>query len=255
VSGEAPGIPWCLVLNTERFPTDDLAVRQALNYATDKDTIIETLFFGLYTAAYGPMSSVTLGYDENLASKYPFDVAKAKSTMEAAGWVMNGDFYEKDGKQCSILFLTPPTDTTSPLLQAQWKAAGINVDIKQEDFSVINPAATKGDHNAATMGWIQGDPDTVGIILYTKNIDAGYGWTRFRDQELDDTLVAAASTIDTAKRKELYTKVQQIVMDNALVLPIYNLFTIYGLHSYVKNFQVDTRGWYPWLYDLYLDKK
>jgi peptide/nickel transport system substrate-binding protein len=135
-----------------------------------------------------------------------------------------------------------------------WKEAGINVEIRQEDFSIIGPEATKGEHNAAGIGWIQGDPDTVGIILYTKNIDTGYGWTRFRNQELDDTLVAAASTVDGEKRKELYTKVQQITMDNALVLPLYNLLTIYGLHSKVKNFRIDTRGWYPWLYDVYIDE-
>jgi len=254
VSGEAPGIPSLLTLNTEKFPTDDIAVRQALNYATDKDTIIDTLFFGLYTAAYSPMSSVTLGYDDSLKSMYPFDTAKAKQTMEAAGWTLNGDYYEKDGKQASIVFFTFTGDTTPPLLQAQWKDAGINTEIKQMDYNALIPQVTKGDHNAASIGWIQGDPDTVGIILYIKNIDSGYAWTRFRNQELDDTLVQAASTVNADERKQLYTKVQKIVMDNALVLPINNLFTIYGLRDYVKNFRVDTRGWYPWLYDVYLDK-
>jgi hypothetical protein len=45
-----------------------------------------------------------------------------------------------------------------------------------------------------------------------------------------------------------------MTMQNALIVPVDDLAAIYALKSYVKNFKVDTRGWYPWLYDVWLDK-
>ena len=75
-----------------------------------------------------------------------------------------------------------------------------------------------------------------------------------RAKELDDLLVKAASSVDPTQRKPLYAQVQQLTMKNALVLPINDLYAIYALAANVKNFRVDTRGWYPWLYDVYLAK-
>lgn len=252
---EAPGIPTLLVMNTTKFPTDDIAVRKALEYGTDKEAVIKVLDFGLYTAAYGPLTSVTLGYDDSLKTMYPYDPKKATQTLEDAGWKKGSDgFYAKDGKQLVLDYYASNVDMTPPLLQAQWKSIGINTNIKAMDYNAAIPLVTKGEANVASIGWIQADPDVCRIILYSKNIGTGYGWSFFKNDELDQTIIKAASSVDPAVRKPLYAKVQQITMENALVLPITNLFAIYGLQSYVKNFRVDTRGWYPWLYDVYLQK-
>lgn len=252
---EAPGIPSLLAMNTQKFPTNDIAVRKALEYGTDKEAVIKVLDFGLYTAAYGPLTSVTLGYDPSLKTMYPYDQQKATQTLEAAGWKKGSDgYYAKNGQQLVVDYYASNTDQLPPLLQAQWKSIGINTNIKAMDYNAAIPLVTKGDANLASIGWIQADPDVCRIILYSKNIGTGYGWTFFKDAQLDSTIVQAASSVDPSVRKPLYAKVQQITMENALVLPITNLFAIYGLQSYVKNFRVDTRGWYPWLYDVYLNK-
>ena len=65
------GIPNVLTLNTELAPTNDIAIRQALNYGIDKQTIISTLLFDLNPAAYGPLSAATLGYDASLKDSTP----------------------------------------------------------------------------------------------------------------------------------------------------------------------------------------
>ena len=122
------------------------------------------------------------------------------------------------------------------------------------DYNALIPIVTKGDANLGTLGWIQADPDVVRYMLYSKNIDTGYGWTRFRSTEMDGLIDSAAATPDQEKRKQLYAQLEKLTMDNALIVPIYDLAAIYALQSYVKNFKVDTRGWYPWLYDVWLDK-
>ncbi len=253
LNSAVPGIPNLFAVNTEKAPTNDLAVRQALNYGVDKATIIKTLFFDQYVPAYGPLNAATLGFDPSLSELYPFDPEKAKQILEEAGWVLDGDFRAKDGQPLKISLYTSPTDQTPPLLQAQWKEIGVEVEINQMDYNALIPIVTKGDANLANIGWIQADPDVAAILLASKNIENGYGWTRFRDANLDQLLIDAAATVDQEERKSLYAQIQQITMQNALVVPINDLAAIYALRSYVKNFKVDTRGWYPWLYDVWLD--
>jgi peptide/nickel transport system substrate-binding protein len=255
LNAAVPGIPNLLCVNTEKAPTNDLAVRQALNYGIDKQTICTTLFFGQNVPAYGPMSAATLGFDPTLEPLFPYDKDKANDVLDQAGWAKGSDgFRSKDGQALKVSLYTGTADTTPPLLQAMWKEIGIDTDIQQMDYNAMIPLATAGDHNLANIGWIQGDPDVVRIILYSKNIEGGYGWTRFRSDELDSLLVQAAATVDQEQRKTLYAQIEQIAMQNALVVPINDLAAIYATRSYVKNFRVDSRGWYPWLYDVWLDK-
>lgn len=254
LNAAVPGIPNLFCVNTEKAPTDDIAVRQALNYGTDKQTICTTLFFGQNIPAYGPMSAATLGFDPTLETLYPFDKDKANSILDEAGWVKDGDFRAKDGTPLKISLYVGTGDTTPPLLQAMWKEIGIDTEINQMDYNALIPLVTAGDHNLANIGWIQGDPDVVSIILSSKNIEGGYGWTRFKSDELDSLLVQAAATVDQEARKGFYAQIEQLAMQNALVVPINDLAAIYALRSYVKNFRVDSRGWYPWLYDVWMDK-
>jgi peptide/nickel transport system substrate-binding protein len=249
------GIPNVFALNTEKAPTNDLAIRQALNYGIDKQTICTTLFFDQNIPAYGPLSAATLGFDPTLKDMYPYDPDKANQILDEAGWVKGSDgIRAKDGQQAKISLYTSTADTTPPLIQAQWKDIGIAVDIQQMDYNALIPIVTKGDANLGNIGWIQADPDVVRYLLYSKNIDTGYGWTRYRSADLDNLIDSAAATPDQEKRKQLYAQIQQMTMQNALIVPVDDLAAIYALKSYVKNFKVDTRGWYPWLYDVWLDK-
>ena len=255
LNAAVPGIPNIFTLNTQKAPTDDLAVRQAINYGTDKATIIKTLYFDQYVPAYGPLNAATLGFDPTLKTLYPYDPDKANATLDAAGWVKGSDgFRAKGGQPLKISLYTTPQDLTPPILQAQWKAIGIDTEINQMAYNALIPIVTKGDANLGNIGWIQADPDVASIILSSKNIGTGYNWSRFKSDELDKALADAAATVDQDQRKQFYAKVQQLTMQNALIVPLYDLAAIYALRSYVKNFRVDSRGWYPWLYDVWLDK-
>src|SRR5439155_2657433 len=67
------GMPWNIMVNAQKPPTDDLAVRQALEYATDQAAIIKTLYFGLYTAADSVYTPNTPGYDPPTQAIYKHD--------------------------------------------------------------------------------------------------------------------------------------------------------------------------------------
>jgi peptide/nickel transport system substrate-binding protein len=249
------GIPFVITLNTTKAPTDDLVVRQALNFGLDKATIIKTLYFDQYVPAYGPLNAATLGFDPSLKELYPFDKDKANSLLDQAGWTKGSDgIRQKADQRLSVSYYADTYDESPPLVQAQWKEIGVETKIQQMAYNALIPIVTKGDANIGTLGWIQADPDVVRYLLYSKNIGTGYGWTFYRSDQLDNLIVQAAATVDQDQRRQLYGQIQQITMQNALIVPVRDLAAIYALRSYVKNFRVDTRGWYPWLYDVWLDK-
>ncbi len=76
-----PGQPLQFFLNTAKSPTDDLRVRQALLYATDRKTIVQTIFMGYSPQAYGPLSAVTMGYDSAVEEMYAYDPVQAETLL------------------------------------------------------------------------------------------------------------------------------------------------------------------------------
>src|SRR5262249_12481820 len=196
VNAPVAGIPFVLALNTEKAPTDDLAVRQALNFGIDKQTIVSTLLFDLNPPAYGPLSAATLGFDPSLKDLYPYNPDKANQVLDAAGWTKGSSgIREKGGQPLHITYYTDPSfDTAHPLIQAQWKDIGVDTEVKTMNYNALIPIVTKGDANIGSIGWIQADPDVVRYLLYSKNIGTGYGWTRFRSTQLDGLIDSAAGT-------------------------------------------------------------
>lgn len=81
-----------------------------------------------------------------------------------------------------------------------------------------------------------------------------YGWTKSANAELDQLLDEGTHTIDKEKRKQIYAKVQQIIMKEAMIVPLWEAYQITGARAEAKDLRFDPRGWYPLLYDVYIQK-
>jgi peptide/nickel transport system substrate-binding protein len=253
--GQAPGLPNAVLINTAKPPTDDLAVRRALIQATDAQSIIDTIFFGAYTRATAPLAKVSWAYNPDLAPGYAFDPAAAAKTLDDAGWTLNGDYREKDGNRLSIdLFFSADWDggAYGELWQAQLKDAGIELKITQLDVAARITTAQNGQTNTVVNGWISSDPNILEHLFHSRNIGSGYNWVFYKDPALDGLLDQGAAELDAEKRKALYQQAQQILADQALLVPIYDIAAINGLSDKVKGVRVDARGFYRWLYDAWI---
>ena len=130
-------------LNTTKFPLDDLKVRQALYYAIDKKTIIDTLYFGKYAPAELPgaiLKTNSEAYTDDF-TKYPFDKAKAAGLLKEAGWdckalpctkkVTEGG--KEVTKKLEITLMTTDRADRQKLaqvIQAMWKAVNVGVNLQ-----------------------------------------------------------------------------------------------------------------------------
>ena len=152
ITEESPGPAGKYDLNSAQPPLDDVRVRQALNWATNKDELCQVLFSNAFTPARTPLSPTTFGYDESLSSIYPkTDVEKAKALLEDAGWKMGSDgIREKGGKKLEVTAnIVSPGIQTLPikwaeLLQAQLREAGIQFTPKQFDTAALFATLTEG---------------------------------------------------------------------------------------------------------------
>lgn len=256
-SVQQPGIPYVYMINTKRPPTDDLAVRQAINYAIDKTAIIQTLYQGLYTPAYGPLSPVSFGYNSAVEKIYTFDPAKAKQLLDQAGWQAGSDGIRvKNGKRLEINHYVFTDNKVATVMQAQLKAVGIQSNVMLLDVGAVNEAATRGDDtNLAPLPYRDADPAVLSVALSIKNEGKGFAWTFHKDQNLDSELNAGQATVDPEERKKHYGNAQVIAMNDALLIPIYNSYGLQASAAAVQGVSFDLKAVDPWVYEISIKAK
>ena len=252
-----PGQPLEFFLNVDKAPTDDLCVRQALIYATDRQTIVDTIFMGYSPVAYGPLTASTMGYESAVEELYAYDPAQAATLLDQAGWVdSDGDGQrDKDGQPLILqayLMTWGYLPEVGQILQAQLQQVGIGLDIQVLAFPAAIEAAAEGVHNLMPMTFSSSDPSVLNTAYLSGNADGGFNWSKVRDPELDRLLLEATREMDVQRRAEIYGQIQVTIMDQALVLPIRDYVNINAAASSVQGLQFDRRGWFPWLHDVYL---
>jgi len=115
-------------INVKKAPTDDLAVRQAINWAVDRKTIVDKLYFGVHKPTVGILTEGVWGRLDRLESSYGFDPSKARLVLDGAGWTVgaSGPIRQKGGQPLTIVlatFRSPWTDIAEAM-QAQLRDVG-----------------------------------------------------------------------------------------------------------------------------------
>ncbi len=247
-----PGASLMMFMNTTRPPLDDIRVRQALLYATDRQTIVSTIFRDTSPAAYGPLTAVTFGYDPAVQRYYPYDPEKAAALLAEAGWAdSDGDgVLDRDGEPLvldMVLMGWGYMPEIGQLLAAQWAGLGVAVESRVVSYPEALEIGGSGSHHLLPFTLSDSDPDILRKFFHSQAL---FNWSLVEDAELDGWLEEAARTSDPARRLALYSQVQQRVMDQALVIPIRDYVNLNGINNRVQGLRFDARGWFPWLIDV-----
>jgi peptide/nickel transport system substrate-binding protein len=255
---QVPGQPLQFFLNTERPPTDDLLVRQAILFAADRQAIASTLFQGYSPVAYGPLSAQTMGFEPAVRESYGYDQARATALLDQAGWIdSDGDGIRDRASQplalqaCLMGWGYLPE--VGQMLRNQLSAVGIYLQLQQLDFEGVMAAAHSGECHLAPVTFSSSDPSVLNLTYLSVHADGGFNWSNVRDAELDRLLHEGVSALDPAHRAGLYAQAQMRIMSRALVLPIRDYVNLNAAHTSVSGLAFDRRGWFPWLYDVYLE--
>jgi len=203
-----------LTFNIARKPFDDIRVRQAINYAVNKDEIIEAVAFGKGTKLGSNLSPIFKQYyQEGLENTYSYNVEKAKSLLEEAGL--------KDGFSTT---LSVPSNyqfhvDTAQVIVQQLSKVGIQVKIEPVEWAVWLDRIYKGRDYDTTIIGLDGKLNPHDIL--SKYISsASNNFFNYKNPEFDTTLSQALTEIDLNKRVELYKKAQTILTNDAAAVYI-----------------------------------
>jgi len=221
-----PPYPVFLMFQTERVP--DKAVRQAFYMAVDRKEIIDTVMDGHAIEMKGGLPADYPWYWEGTDNYYDHDIEAANKLLEDNGYILGNDGYRyKDGKQLTIeiSYCASEEDATMAIvLQAQVKKIGINLTINTStnDFWTRIGGAGDNDFDVLIMElYINSAEDMLQEYLYSKNRPSP-NRGKWSSDEVDALLVEARSAIDQDRRANLYNQIQEIVLEEALWVPIYS---------------------------------
>ncbi len=201
-----------LFLNNTAKPFDDVKVRQALNYAIDKQGILDLVAGGKGTIIGSNMfSGFTKYFEEGLDELYPYDVNKAKELLKEAGYA--------DGFSFAI---TVPSNyqfhvDTAQVIVEQLKQVGITAQIKQVEWAAwLSDVYVGRDYEATIIGL---DAKLAGRdVLERYSSDAGNNFVNYSNQDFDTILKDAIAAVDDEEKVKDYKKLQTILaQDGAAV--------------------------------------
>jgi peptide/nickel transport system substrate-binding protein len=250
-----PGMPQMNYMNTQLAPTDDLLVRQAVIYAIDKQAIVDTVYFGLVEPAFGPLSAAFPEYDPALEQMYSYDPERAQELLDLAGWTDdNGDgVREKDGESLSVTIVENKSwNDWVYIMQGYLQEVGFDADVLTTQGPSNTAAIASGDYALPSMGDVFASATQMTRDWHSD----GYGTfpsSHFWDQpELDQMLESAESETDIEARSAMYSDIQRYIMENALMVPIFELY-FYAAHSTdLSGFAVDGTGFYKYFAGAYV---
>jgi dipeptide transport system substrate-binding protein len=230
-----------LSMNLTKPPFDKKEVRQAINMALDRDSILKDVYQGAGQKAKNPIPPTIWSYDE-ATKDYPYDPAKAKAMLEAAG--------VKDLK--SDLWYMPVQRPYNPngkrmaeMMQADLAKVGITVELKSFEWGEYRKRLQAGEHQMGLLGWTgdNGDPDNFFFLLGCPDgKPAGQNLSKWCNKDFDAGLVEARNLADTAKRTEIYKKMQAIVKDEAPWVTIAHSTVFEPVRKEVSGYKVSPLG-------------
>ena len=244
------GQPLQFLMNTRRFPTDKLAVRQALLYGTNRTVIIDSVFQGFSPIAWGPLAANTLYYSNQVRGQYAHDTGQAQSLLASAGFEDSDrdGLFDDNGLPVEVNIIVPSwglIPEVARFLKDQWRTIGIRAVLEPvPGISALIEKVMTGNYNLVAYNIFALDPAFLSEFFST---GGNSNWTGYSSGELDNLLREAARQIDPVVRANLYAQVQRIIMDEALTLPIRDYVNLNGTRITISGLSFDPFGWYPLL--------
>lgn len=224
--------------NLKRKPYDDIRVRKAINYAIDKQEIIDGVYLGLGIDIASPYKPGTRWSNPDLIP-HPYDPQKAKALLKEAGFTdSDGDgVLERDGKPFSFEILTNQNkerEKSAVLIQRRLKDVGIQANVRAIEWaSFISRFIKTGDFDVVILGWGLGlDPDQFSIWHSSQQAPGQFNFIGYNNPHIDKLLEQGRMELNPDKRQKIYHEFAKVLLEDT---PIVYLSAGYGLSAIHKR--------------------
>ena len=223
-----------IMLNLEKPPFNNLKIRQALNYAVNKEHLIQFILNGAGTPMGCLIGPTLEGYNPDL-KPYPFDPARAKMLLAEAGY--------PNGVEAEILCPSGRYLKDKEIMEAlafQAKEAGFNLKLTVQEWGMFLKNFKSRD------GFFIGDETAVPHRMLSRNFDSRqkqYSWFGYHSDEMNKWLDEASETFDASARNAIMQKIGKKVHDEAPYVFLYYGHEIYGVRDRVKDMAILPMGY------------
>lgn len=199
----------------------DRRVRLAIDYAIDKEEIIEGVLLVLGRVSTGPFSPESWAYDKTV-KPVSFDAATARQLLKEAGWEdtdVDG-WLDKDGEKFEFTLITnqgnDPRKMTAEIIQRRLKSIGIDMKIRIIEWATfLTEFIDKRRFEAVILGWgLSRDPDNYDIWHSSKQKEGEFNFIGYENKEVDKLLEEGRRVFEQEKRKEIYNRIHQLIYDD-----------------------------------------
>lgn len=227
-TGPATRMVW-LGFNTGDKVLKNVKLRQAIAHAVNREEIVKYVVEGLAIDA----QQIIPGIIEEFSEKYNFayDPQKAKKLLAEAGYP-NGlelNLWSPEGRYLKDRQIAEAA-------QAQLAQVGIKANLRVMEWGAYLDALFRHEQQLYIIGWgfSTGDPDAAlrGCFYSTSK----FNFSNYKNPKMDELLDKGVSTLDPKKRHVIYKDLQQLLIDEAVMIPIYHKLNIYATSNRVKNF-------------------
>ncbi|RAW10425.1 ABC transporter substrate-binding protein [Paenibacillus taichungensis] len=248
------GLPYTLFFNLRKAPWDDVKVRQAVQSAVDVESIVKTLYLGNYQRAWSALSPGILGYNASLEGSINPDINKANQLLDEQGWIKGADgIRAKDGKKLTLHYVDgspnrEKRNDIAAIIQQQLKQVGIAVEVEiTKDIATV--IYQNWDYDLYGNSQVNSDPNALYAFYHTSAEGERPTLSGLSDPKIDKLLEQGAVETDPDKRVDIYNQIQQYLIEQAVILPIYVFPYTVAASKSVQGIKFDSLG-YPLFNDV-----
>jgi peptide/nickel transport system substrate-binding protein len=223
--------PPYFVFNAKKPPFDDRRVRQAMNYAVDRESIVNGILQGYGEVRIGPFSPTQASFSP-AGPQYKLDVDRARALLKEAGkdggfgftWLLRKDFMVKDEEIMQVL-------------ANQLGKVGVKVNLQFLESSVYTPRYANGEFEMAVNAWgksLEADSVITGLRWLSEN-SKFYG-----NPQVDEAINKARATFGVPERTRVYQDADRLLREDAVGLFTHAQSELYGTNRRYP--------WQPWAY-------
>ena len=227
----------------------DRDVRRALSMAVDRASLVKSALGDIGKVPPGPMSSLLWIWDPEIR-QLPYDTAQAGRLLSAHGWRdHDGDgVRDKNGQPLEFHILTPTTSVLrrqyARLLQEQFRAIGVKVDIDEVEFSVVTQRLGTGKFDAAILSRGNDPSPSSGITqTWTRAGFGGSNFGRYYSPEFERLVERAIAAPTRDQARPLWRSAMETINADAPAIFLYSLENFAAVHNRVQNVQIRPDSW------------
>jgi peptide/nickel transport system substrate-binding protein len=231
------------MMNQKMAPMDDVRVRQAINYAVNREKIIALVLDGQGQSAFSPVASSYGQYNaETETYGYRHDPEKAKALMAEAGLA--------DGFSMTYLNIESPAyRRVAEVIQEDLSQINISMEIQSYPVAEWFALGGQGKFHVSFFYYTYSDPDLIYPMMLT---NGAYNWTFSENAEMDALIEAQRIEFDAAKRTEQIQKIQEIAVKDAYWIYLYEGTYVAAMKEEVQGLELNLVGFHH-LQDVWLD--